>query len=211
MAVRSGIWCRRSRRVRSVVNKGAHQPGDSQVPDAAEPVLDDGGLHVVGVADRPDVQQPALPAADEADSRPAGDRGRRGPLHARRSSSSRRSRRCCSPYFAQWFTDGFLRSDRATGQPGPAASNESNHEIDLTNLYGLHRDVTRQLRTLRGRAAQEPDASTARSTRPICARTATPSRVLADQRLALRRADRRDPQPSCSRWAATRRTSRSAS
>jgi prostaglandin-endoperoxide synthase 2 len=51
-------------------------------------------------------------------------------------------------YFAQWFTDGFLRSDRAT--PPDPRRNESNHEIDLTNLYGLNRDVTRQLRTLDG-------------------------------------------------------------
>jgi prostaglandin-endoperoxide synthase 2 len=51
-------------------------------------------------------------------------------------------------YFAQWFTDGFLRSDRAT--PPDPRRNQSNHEIDLTNLYGLNPDVTRQLRTLHG-------------------------------------------------------------
>ncbi|MDQ6777960.1 MAG: heme peroxidase [Actinomycetota bacterium] len=51
-------------------------------------------------------------------------------------------------YFAQWFTDGFLRSDRAT--PPDPRRNQSNHEIDLTNLYGLHADVARQLRTLEG-------------------------------------------------------------
>jgi prostaglandin-endoperoxide synthase 2 len=59
--------------------------------------------------------------------------------------------------FAQWFTDQFLRSDR--GHPDPAAEggikrdlrrNESNHEIDLTSLYGLRRDVTLQLRTMEG-------------------------------------------------------------
>jgi prostaglandin-endoperoxide synthase 2 len=51
-------------------------------------------------------------------------------------------------YFAQWFTDGFLRSDRAT--PPDPRRNQSNHEIDLTNLYGLHPEVARQLRTLDG-------------------------------------------------------------
>jgi prostaglandin-endoperoxide synthase 2 len=51
-------------------------------------------------------------------------------------------------YFAQWFTDGFLRSDRAT--PPDPRRNQSNHEIDLTNLYGLHPEVARQLRTLGG-------------------------------------------------------------
>lgn len=61
--------------------------------------------------------------------------------------------------FAQWFTDQFLRSDR--GHPDPSASdptaikrdlrkNESNHEIDLTSLYGLRREVTLQLRTMQG-------------------------------------------------------------
>jgi len=51
-------------------------------------------------------------------------------------------------YFAQWFTDGFLRSDRAT--PPDPRKNQSNHEIDLTNLYGLTPDIARQLRTLEG-------------------------------------------------------------
>jgi prostaglandin-endoperoxide synthase 2 len=51
-------------------------------------------------------------------------------------------------YFAQWFTDGFLRSDRAV--PPDPRKNQSNHEIDLTNLYGLNPDVARQLRTLEG-------------------------------------------------------------
>jgi prostaglandin-endoperoxide synthase 2 len=51
-------------------------------------------------------------------------------------------------YFAQWFTDGFLRSDRAT--PPDPRKNQSNHEIDLTNLYGLRPEIARQLRTLEG-------------------------------------------------------------
>jgi len=54
-------------------------------------------------------------------------------------------------YFAQWFTDGFLRSDRPPpGQQPNPGKNQSNHEIDLTNLYGLNPDVARQLRTLEG-------------------------------------------------------------
>jgi prostaglandin-endoperoxide synthase 2 len=54
-------------------------------------------------------------------------------------------------YFAQWFTDGFLRSDRGSpGQPPDPRRNVSNHEVDLTNLYGLNADVARQLRTLEG-------------------------------------------------------------
>ncbi|MEO6351314.1 MAG: peroxidase family protein [Candidatus Limnocylindrales bacterium] len=49
-------------------------------------------------------------------------------------------------YFAQWFTDGFLRSDRHWDP----LRNESNHDIDLTNLYGLTPEVTDQLRSKSG-------------------------------------------------------------
>jgi prostaglandin-endoperoxide synthase 2 len=40
-------------------------------------------------------------------------------------------------YFAQWFTDGFLR----TSLTDPA-KNTSNHEIDLSPLYGLNKEIT---------------------------------------------------------------------
>ena len=56
------------------------------------------------------------------------------------------------PYFAEWFVDGFLRSERPhpdpdTGEPvRDPARNESNHEIDLMQIYGLTDAVTRQLR-----------------------------------------------------------------
>jgi prostaglandin-endoperoxide synthase 2 len=50
-------------------------------------------------------------------------------------------------YFAAWFTDGFLRSDRTPPPNGPDAKrNDSNHEIDLMQIYGLSADVTHQLR-----------------------------------------------------------------
>jgi prostaglandin-endoperoxide synthase 2 len=69
------------------------------------------------------------------------------------------------PYFAAWFVDGFLRSERPqrdpdtgeivkdpdTGEPiRDPARNESNHEIDLIQLYGLTDAVTRQLRAGEG-------------------------------------------------------------
>ncbi len=56
------------------------------------------------------------------------------------------------PYFAEWFVDGFLRSERPhpdpeTGEPTrDPAKNESNHEIDLIQIYGLNDAVTDQLR-----------------------------------------------------------------
>jgi prostaglandin-endoperoxide synthase 2 len=60
------------------------------------------------------------------------------------------------PYFAEWFVDGFLRSERAhpdpvTGEPTrDPARNESNHEIDLIQIYGLNAAVTDQLRAHEG-------------------------------------------------------------
>ena len=60
-------------------------------------------------------------------------------------------------YFAQWFTDGFLRSGRpAATKPGetPKSSdgprdlkrNESNPDVDLGQLYGVTREMTKALR-----------------------------------------------------------------
>ena len=48
-------------------------------------------------------------------------------------------------HFAQWFTDGFLRSDRTN-----LLKNTSNHDIDLSPLYGLNRQQTLLLRSGEG-------------------------------------------------------------
>lgn len=48
-------------------------------------------------------------------------------------------------YFAQWFTDGFLRSDRSG--PHELRKNTSNHNIDLSQLYGLNKSITALLRS----------------------------------------------------------------
>jgi prostaglandin-endoperoxide synthase 2 len=45
-------------------------------------------------------------------------------------------------HFAQWFVDGFLRTD-----PNDVTRNTSTHEIDLSQLYGQTEDVTDLLRT----------------------------------------------------------------
>lgn len=44
-------------------------------------------------------------------------------------------------HFAQWFTDGFLRTDR-----DDLRKNTSNHDIDLSTLYGIHPSHTSLLR-----------------------------------------------------------------
>ncbi|MEV0612001.1 peroxidase family protein [Nonomuraea sp. NPDC050404] len=51
-------------------------------------------------------------------------------------------------YFAQWFTDGFLRGD--SGNPRDPRRNSSNHHVDLNQLYGLNAGVTAALRTFDG-------------------------------------------------------------
>ena len=54
------------------------------------------------------------------------------------------------PHFAQWFVDGFLRTD-----PKDCRKNTSTHDIDLSQLYGQTVEVTKMLRlcseTERGR------------------------------------------------------------
>jgi prostaglandin-endoperoxide synthase 2 len=49
------------------------------------------------------------------------------------------------PYFAQWFVDGFLVGDSVDRR-----RNLSNHQIDLSQLYGLHAEVTDLIRERRG-------------------------------------------------------------
>ena len=46
------------------------------------------------------------------------------------------------PSFAQWFTDGFLMTDP------DRRKTSTNHQIDLSQLYGLHLDTTLALRRL---------------------------------------------------------------
>jgi prostaglandin-endoperoxide synthase 2 len=53
-------------------------------------------------------------------------------------------------HFAQWFTDGFLRTDHTTGDENAFRRNTSNHEIDLAQLYGLRAEQTNQLREMKG-------------------------------------------------------------
>ena len=49
------------------------------------------------------------------------------------------------PYWVQWFTDSFLRTDRDN-----RLKNTSNHHIDLSSVYGLTRKQTNLLRSFEG-------------------------------------------------------------
>jgi prostaglandin-endoperoxide synthase 2 len=58
------------------------------------------------------------------------------------------------PFFAQWFVDGFLRTD-----PKNPLRNRSTHDIDLSQLYGQHPDHTGALRTgVGGELKSQPGA-----------------------------------------------------
>jgi prostaglandin-endoperoxide synthase 2 len=49
------------------------------------------------------------------------------------------------PYFAQWFTDGFLAADQVDRR-----CNHSRHEIDLSQLYGFNYETTELIREKQG-------------------------------------------------------------
>lgn len=50
------------------------------------------------------------------------------------------------PFFAQWFTDSFLRTKWKKVEEQDFAENESNHEIDLCQIYGIAEKQTTMLR-----------------------------------------------------------------
>ncbi len=54
------------------------------------------------------------------------------------------------PFFAQWFTDSFLRTKWEDGEDRHFRENESNHEIDLCSIYGVGEIQARMLRELAG-------------------------------------------------------------
>jgi prostaglandin-endoperoxide synthase 2 len=64
-------------------------------------------------------------------------------LYTTRPSGPRLSRRSTLlfPSFAQWFTDGFLMTD-----PNDSRRTTCNHQIDLSQIYGLNVTVEAQLR-----------------------------------------------------------------
>ncbi len=95
------------------------------------------------------------PVVREPDSLPAVDRvvdlfRRPSPSHGEADLCQKST--VMFAYFAQWFTDGFLRSDRPqTPQTAPdPRKNDSTHEIDLCQIYGLTRQATSELRANEG-------------------------------------------------------------
>jgi prostaglandin-endoperoxide synthase 2 len=91
-----------------------------------------------------------LPPAADQDERQLPDVEQVAPLFAREELVECEKSTVLFAYFAQWFTDGFLRSDRsAGGDDRDIRRNESTHEIDLAQLYGLNDAETKMLRDKR--------------------------------------------------------------
>ena len=93
---------------------------------AAEPAQHDGAVHVLAVAHRPHIQRAPPPTGADRRARrprptpdgpPSAGRGRRS--SARGHDGNARSRRVLFAFFAQWFTDGFLRTARDLPRTGP--------------------------------------------------------------------------------------------
>ena len=153
----------RIRRLARLVNRFAI---NGFVKDAAapEPAEHDGAVHVVeSLTDRTWSGRHLPPVAAAPRRRPT----RGPPAVATSPSCSRRDGEMVPcpkstvlfTYFAQWFTDGFLRTDRHrdAGHRATRASNESNHEIDLCSSTGSTRGDHRCSSHAPRRAAQEPD------------------------------------------------------
>ena len=99
-----------------------------------------------------------LPSMCESDLARLPDLDALNHLYVTRSSGPRLSTRSTLlfPTFAQWFTDGFMMTS-----PDDRRRTTTNHQIDLSQVYGLHDDVTTALRLrsaergLRGRLLSE--------------------------------------------------------
>ena len=111
------------------------------------------------VTDRPEVQHPrAGPHPARAVRKPSSDEVLQ--LFVRDGEHDPPKSTVLFAYVAQWFTDGFLRSDRSvvdprTGkikEPRDITRNESTHEVDLAQLYGLTAVDTAMLRASEERA-----------------------------------------------------------
>ena len=87
-----------------------------------------------------------LPVAEEgaAPARPDMDAVAR--LFERRSFRPAADTSILFAFFAQWFTDGFLRTKWEDGSERFFRENESNHEIDLNQIYGSGEVQARMLR-----------------------------------------------------------------
>ncbi len=94
-----------------------------------------------------------LPAKDISNGKPLPDAAKVAELfrrHGQEETLSPKSTLLFSD-FAQWFTDGFLRTvydfNRENRQLKGTGKNNSNHDIDLTPLYGVKKSITDAIRS----------------------------------------------------------------
>ncbi|MEO3428829.1 peroxidase family protein [Pelagibius sp. CAU 1746] len=71
-------------------------------------------------------------------------------LFAKTSDLRARDTSLLFPFFAQWFTDSFLRTKWKKPDEQDFSENESNHEIDLCQIYGITEAQTAMLRSFEG-------------------------------------------------------------
>lgn len=124
--------------------KARPRPWSLWSPDAATLLTDEPYVSWQGLVDRRYTGRHLPPAG-------AADQARLPPAEAvadlfmreRFTPSGRTSTLFC--FFAQWFTDSFLRT-----ASGDRRLNTSNHEIDLCQIYGLDAPTAAALRTGRG-------------------------------------------------------------
>jgi prostaglandin-endoperoxide synthase 2 len=89
----------------------------------------------------------AIETDDGAPAQP--DLDRLLPLFKRERFKPARDTSILFPFFAQWFVDGFLRT-KWEQPPRSFRQNESNHEIDLCQIYGPSEVQTAMLRAKEG-------------------------------------------------------------
>ena len=92
-----------------------------------------------------------LPPADDSEPRTSPDAREVVTLFRREQFIPCEKSTVLFAYVAQWFTDGFLRSDRTNeaSDVRDIRRNESTHEVDLAQLYGLDDRETNILRDKR--------------------------------------------------------------
>ena len=122
------------------------QLGGRQGPDPAAPVQHARAVHIVVVAHRPKLRRPP-PAAARSRGLPPAEAV--ADLFVRPGEATLCAKSTVTfAYFAQWFTDGFLRSDRSVERD--PRRNDATHEIDPLPIYGVRPSWTEQLREHEG-------------------------------------------------------------
>jgi prostaglandin-endoperoxide synthase 2 len=125
----------------------ANAPGNRPEPAATRPFAPSGYVSWPGLADRRYTGR-HLPAADESYAASLPDKEqvvRTLLLRPPGGFTPCRKTSTLFCFFAQWFTDSFLRTD-----PNDRRRNTSNHEIDYCQIYGLDERTTLALRERRG-------------------------------------------------------------